>query len=309
MERVVHHLLSIAEVDARFFLRIHKRALELETLPSAQKAEILHGAYVAQIFSEASTRTRVSFEYAALSLGAKVINLDAHSSSLSKKESLYDTLLTLFSIGLNCFVVRSSDSQLEEVAKTELGSKIHLINAGNGICGHPTQALLDASVLMQHCGSLEGKCISILGDVERSRVARSNVELLSKLGMTIKVFGPSELLPKKPWSDAMILCSSIEEALEGVDAIMLLRVQTERAGHVNFSPAQGYTESFGLSQKRYESLNTKAWIMHPGPVNRGIEIDSELVEHEKSLIPKQVARGTSIRAAILEAVLAGEPHV
>ncbi|MEZ4704823.1 MAG: aspartate carbamoyltransferase catalytic subunit [Bdellovibrionota bacterium] len=294
------HFLSVDHVDEAFFLSLHQRALNVESDSDFSRQHLLKHEIVANIFLEASTRTMISFECALHRLGAQTVRIDAHTSSLSKNESLYDTLLTLRAMGIRLFVIRSSNSRLEDIARTEFGNTIHMINAGDGSAGHPTQAMLDASVLLQQWGHFSGKTLAIIGDVNRSRVARSNVALLCSFGVNVNVYGPPDLLPTQSWHTNMNVCRTFEEATQDADAVMMLRVQQERnTNQKTFNLDGHYLDRYGMTLPRLESLKKDAWLMHPGPTNRGVELQSELVEHPRSLISKQVSRGVSMRMAIV----------
>ncbi len=253
------------------------------------------GGMAAMVFAEPSTRTMVSFQMAATRLGMNICSLDALGSSLSKGESLEDTLRTLQAIGVSAAVIRTGHDWPRSLQRSF--SDLALINAGSGVFEHPTQALLDAFTLYQEFGTLEGRRVVIAGDVAHSRVARSNAVLLNTLGAEVYVSGPPQFAAADleqwtqwlPWDDAVSVG----------DAIMMLRVQNERHQDRDKANGEDYLTSWGLTHERMQTMQPQAIIMHPGPVNRDVEIASELVDHQRSRILKQVANGVLVRMALL----------
>ncbi len=245
------------------------------------------------IFYEPSTRTRCSFEIAAKKLGAQVINFLPENSSVKKGESVYDTLKTIESLGVNGIVLRHSDDHVFDSIQDKMN--IPLINAGAGKLEHPSQALLDLLTLRQEFGELKGLKVAICGDVKHSRVAGSFMTAAKKFGIDITVCGPPSLLPHL--SDIKI--ASFDQILGQVDAVMLLRIQLERHEALELNP-QTYHAQYGLNSARVKNLSKHAVILHPGPFNRGIEIADEIVEHPQSRIFKQMNNGVAARMAILE---------
>ncbi|MDD9897746.1 MAG: aspartate carbamoyltransferase catalytic subunit [Candidatus Melainabacteria bacterium] len=249
---------------------------------------------VVNLFFEPSTRTRFSFELAARKLGYHVLNFDAKSSSTAKGETLYDTLRTFEAMGVDTAIIRTSEEGiLQEIAPQV---NVSLINAGAGANEHPSQALLDLLTIRQEFGRIEGLQVAIIGDVKHSRVANSNVIALSKYGASIRLAGPEQWMPAQVEGDVQI--TSVDDAIQGADVVMMLRVQNER--HALTNTIDNYLESYGLSKTRYAAMKEGAIIMHPAPFNRGIEIDGDLVEKPNSRIYTQVSNGVAIRMAVLE---------
>lgn len=246
---------------------------------------------VANLFFEPSTRTHYSFASAELQLGCKTIDFNASSSSVAKGESLYDTVKTFEAIGYDAVVIRhTQDEYFKELERIE----IPILNAGDGCGNHPTQCLLDLYTIRAEFGHFEGLKVAIIGDILHSRVAASNYDALTRLGAEVRFGGLDEWLP----SDKPQI--SIDEAVEWADVIMLLRIQHERhAEHMQLSKTE-YLEKYGMTKKRYARMKEHAILMHPAPVNRGVEIDSDLVEAEKSRIFKQMENGVLVRKAVLK---------
>ncbi len=253
------------------------------------------GGMAAMVFAEPSTRTMVSFQMAATRLGMNICSLDALGSSLSKGESLEDTLSTLEAIGVSAAVIRTGHDWPGSLQRSF--ANLALINAGSGVFEHPTQALLDAFTMYQEFGSLEGRRVVIAGDVAHSRVARSNAVLLNALGAEVLVSGP----PQWAAADLQSLAQWVpwDQACRMGDVIMMLRVQNERHQAPVKSQSQDYLEMWGLTHERLQTMRPHAVIMHPGPVNRDVEIASELVDHPRSRILKQVENGVLVRMALL----------
>lgn len=246
---------------------------------------------VANLFFEPSTRTHYSFASAELQLGCKTIDFNASTSSVAKGESLYDTVKTFEAIGYDAVVIRHTQ---DEYFKELEGINIPILNAGDGCGNHPTQCLLDLYTIRAEFGHFEGLKVAIIGDIIHSRVAASNYDALTRLGAEVRFGGLDEWLPK---DKAKI---SIDEAVEWADVIMLLRIQHERhAEHMQLSKAE-YLEKYGMTKERYAKMKEHAILMHPAPVNRGVEIDSDLVEADKSRIFKQMENGVLVRKAVLK---------
>lgn len=261
---------------------------------------VLAGLVAANIFFENSTRTKFSFEVAQKRLGAHVLNFDAASSSLSKGESLLDTLKTFNALGARIAVVRHSDDEFITTIKDQFNFSV--INAGAGKNEHPSQSLLDIYTLQQEFKKLEGLTVTICGDVSSSRVAKSNMRAFRMLGIKTLLCGPAELLPQKEDLSSNEEIVSLDQALNASDALMFLRVQHER--HEMFElPIKDYNERFGLNDKRAERMKKGAIIMHPGPVNRGVEILDHLVEAPQSRIFKQMENGVYTRMAALNWIM------
>ena len=264
----------------------------------------LRGTTIFTVFYENSTRTRASFELAGKVLGADVINIAASSSSVAKGESLVDTLNTLAAMRPDTIVMRHSASGAPHFLSRFLSTPI--INAGDGRHEHPTQALLDASTILDSRESLEGLRVAIIGDISHSRVARSNVHLLSKFGVDIVLCGPATMLPRQlsGLAPGITLTANMEEAVSGADVIMMLRVQLERQHVVTF-PKNEYFQFYGLRNEHLQLAKPDAIVMHPGPINRGIEIDSDVADGPFSLILDQVNNGVAVRMAVLYLLAGG----
>ena len=261
--------------------------------------EHLRGRTIANLFFENSTRTRTSFELAEKRLGAEVVSLSASTSSLSKGESLLDTVRVLESMKLDAIVVRHAATGVPAFLADRVKPHLHIINAGDGAHEHPTQALLDAAELRAALGDLKGKRVVIVGDILHSRVARSNFWLLKKLGASVAVAGPSTLLPRDLAEVFGVeVFTSLDPAVEGADAIIALRIQLERQSRGYFPTLEEYRERYGL--QRTAVLEQGSLILHPGPVNLGTEVGMELAYGPRSLILQQVRRGVAVRMAVLD---------
>lgn len=263
------------------------------------KLSSLAGKTIINLFIEPSTRTRLSFEIAAKNLSAHVINVDASSSSFTKGESLKDTILNLQSLNAHALIIRHACAGAPYSISQDIPMPV--INAGDGAHAHPTQALLDAFTLLEHFKTpdLSNKKITILGDILFSRVARSNIRILKKLGAHVTLAGPSTLVPKTFQCMDVEICHDLKTALAQADAIILLRIQHERQSSTHFPSLNEYTQLFGLNSTRASWLKPNAVILHPGPINRGVEIDSHLADSAQALILTQVNNGIFIRMAVL----------
>lgn len=291
------HLLGLKDVPASEIESILNRAAFWEQYP-AKATSSLQGKFIANMFFENSTRTRFSFEMAQKRLGAQVLNFAAAVSSVQKGESIYDTVRTLESMGIDAGVIRLKPEGVLQLLAQKVN--IPLINAGDGNNEHPTQALLDFYTMRKQFGEIKGLTVSIIGDVKHSRVARSNLWGLQELGAQVKFCAPPnmqapELAPFAPYV-------TFEEALKA-DVVMMLRVQLERHEDGLFSSAAEYREQYGLTVDRMAQMPAHAIIMHPAPVNRNVEIDDELVECERSRIFPQMSNGVPIRMAVVERAL------
>lgn len=305
------HLLSAADLSRAAAIHVLDTAAELAAVSDrpVKKLPPLRGRTVVNLFFEDSTRTRISFEAAAKRLSADVINFSAKGSSVSKGESLKDTALTLEAMGADAVVVRhpSSGAPHRLAMSGWIGGSV--INAGDGTHEHPTQALLDAYTLRRHLrggrGDLDGVGVTIVGDVLHSRVARSNVLLLHTLGADVTLVAPPTLLPVGVESWPCAVSYDLDSALAGRDAVMMLRVQQERMNASFFPTAREYTREYGLDARRLRLLTGSAIVMHPGPMNRGMEITADVADHDRSVIVEQVANGVSVRMAVLYLLLGG----
>jgi aspartate carbamoyltransferase catalytic subunit len=260
------------------------------------------GATVTSAFFEASTRTRLSFERAAHRLGAHVMNLSPDLSSTVKGESFKDTILTLTAIGTDLFVIRHWLADAAELAAD--WSRRPVINAGVGRREHPTQTLIDALTLRQEFGHLDGLRMAIVGDIRNSRVARGHLEALPTLGMELTLVGPSPFLPSdNPWG--VRVSTDLDDELGDVDVVYLLRIQTERGASDGIPADGGHARRYGMNLERMSMLKPAAVVMHPGPINRGVEIDDVAADGERSLILEQVANGVPVRMAVISEALGG----
>ncbi len=268
-----------------------------------QRFDILRNRSIVNLFFEASTRTRTSFEIAAKRLGADIISITASASSTTKGESLVDTLNTLGAMRPDAIVMRHAASGAPHFLSRYL--PIPFVNAGDGTHEHPTQALLDARTILDRRGTLEGLRVAIIGDIAHSRVARSNIFLLSKFGVQVVLCGPPSLLPREmaKVASGIELTTDMERAIRGVDVIMMLRVQLERQHEAPLS-ANEYFQFYGLRPEHLEMAKPDAIVLHPGPINRGREISSEVADGQRSAILNQVENGIAVRMAVLERVLA-----
>jgi len=306
---VIKHLRSAADLDASTATLILDTAGEMAALAGREvkKLPTLRGRTVVNLFYEDSTRTRISFEAAAKRLSADVINFSAKGSSVSKGESLKDTALTLQAMGADAVVIRHPASGApHRLAQWIEGS---VVNAGDGTHEHPTQALLDAYTMRSRLGRLDGLNVAIVGDVLHSRVARSNVLLLTTLGARITLVGPPTLIPLDVAAALAPLTKvsyDLDSVLPDMDVVMMLRVQTERMQDSYFPSAREYSRRYGLDLARMRKLPEHAIVMHPGPMNRGMEITPEVADSSRSTIVEQVANGVSARMAVLYLLLGGK---
>ncbi len=289
------HLLTMSELSEQEISEILKDA---EDFANGKERKTTEQTFVANLFFENSTRTRFSFEVAEKRLGLDVLNFSADSSSVQKGETLYDTIRTLESVGTKAVVIRHEQDRYFDELKDQVN--IPILNAGDGCGNHPTQCLLDLLTIKQEFGSFGGLKIAIVGDVRHSRVARSNAEALTKLGATIYFASPEE------WKDeenTFGTYKALDELVPEVDVMMLLRVQHERHDHYETDIMKEYHEKHGLTVEREKRMKEGSIIMHPAPVNRDVEIASELVECERSRIFKQMENGVYVRMAVLKRAL------
>ena len=297
-------LLGIEPLDRVEIEAILDRAKSFQPQQTARrKSDQLRGRMIVNLFFEASTRTRTSFEIAAKRLGADAISITATGSSVSKGESLVDTLNTLNAMHPDAIVMRHAASGAPHFLARHL-VETPIINAGDGTHEHPTQALLDARTILDRRPTLEGLRVAIIGDIAHSRVARSNMYLLSKFGAQIVLCGPATLLPPElsQLASGISLTHKIEDAIRGADVIMMLRVQLERQHEPGFS-ANEYFQFYGLRLEHMSLAKPDAIVMHPGPINRGREISSEVADSQRSVILNQVENGIAVRMAVLERIL------
>jgi aspartate carbamoyltransferase catalytic subunit len=303
---MIQHLLSAADLDRPTATLVLDTAREMAATATREvkKLPTLRGRTVVNLFYEDSTRTRTSFELAAKRLSADVVNFSAKGSSVSKGESLKDTALTLQAMGADAVVIRHAASgAAHRLALWVDGS---VLNAGDGTHEHPTQALLDAYTMRSRLGKLAGARVAIVGDVLHSRVARSNVLLLHTLGAHVTLVGPPTLLPVGVGSWPADTRFELDPVLADCDAVMMLRVQRERMNDSYFPSAREYSRRYGLDGRRMAALPDHAIVMHPGPMNRGMEITPEVADSARSTIVEQVANGVSVRMAVLYLLLGGK---
>ena len=292
-------LLGIAELSpakielvldtAETFREVGERAIK--------KVPTLRGKTVINLFFEASTRTRSSFEIAEKRLSADNINFSTSGSALEKGETLIDTALNLQAMAPDLIVIRHGHPGVPHILARRV--KAGVINAGDGAHEHPSQALLDAYTIRKHKGKLAGLRVAIIGDIEHSRVVRSNIHLLNKMGAQVVVAGPRTLMPAEMEKMGVEVAFTLEEAIRGADVIMMLRIQLERQGRMSFPSIREYFQLFGLSPERVKAAKEDVIIMHPGPMNRGVEISSDVADGPYSVILEQVTHGVSVRMAIL----------
>ncbi len=287
-ELSVEELWNLLET-ARAFKEVGERSLK--------KVPALRGRTLVNFFVEPSTRTRTSFELAAMRLSADVVNISAGASSLQKGESLKDTALNFQALRADIIVLRHSSAGAARFLAERLGASI--INAGDGAHEHPTQGLLDTFTILQKRGKVEGLNIAIVGDILFSRVARSNIYALTKLGANVTVVGPSTLVPRAFEKLGVRVAHKLEEVLESADVINLLRIQHERQRKEYFPGLGEYISLFGLTKARAVLLKPDCLVMHPGPINRGVEIDSDVADGSRSVILEQVTNGLAVRMAVL----------
>ena len=309
------HLLSINDLSKAEAISILDTAQELARVSDGpmKKLPTLRGRTIVNLFAEDSTRTRISFEAAAKRLSADVINFSSKGSSISKGESLKDTAQTLQAMGADAVIIRHSASGAAQRLADSKWMSGSVINAGDGTHEHPSQALLDAFTIRKHlskgANDLTGLRVAIVGDVLHSRVARSNVLLLSKLGAQVVLVAPPTLLPVGIESWPCQISYDLDEVIGVVDAIMMLRIQLERMSELYFPNAREYSRYFGLNSDRIRAMKPEAIVMHPGPMNRGLEITADAADGARSVIVEQVSNGVSIRMAILYLLLAGNQEI
>jgi aspartate carbamoyltransferase catalytic subunit len=300
MQLSVKHLLGIRELTPNDITIILDTAVQFKEVLQRpiKKVPALRDISILNLFFENSTRTRISFELAEKRLSADTINFTIGNSSVSKGETLLDTVNNILSMKVDMIVIRHSATGAPHFLAKHIPASI--INAGDGINEHPTQGLLDAFSIKEKLGGLEGKKIAIVGDIMHSRVALSNIYLLKKMGAEVTVVGPPTLIPKymKEAFDVRVEYN-LRNALEWCDVANVLRIQLERQNQVLFSSLREYNLAYGISRKLLDSLNKEIVIMHPGPINRGVELDSDVADSKQSIILQQVENGLAVRMAVL----------
>lgn len=300
MMKNVAHLIGLKDLSKEQIIQLLERAEYWAARPTEQ-ADILRGRFVANLFFEASTRTRFSFEVAQKRLGAHVLNFIPETSSTVKGETVYDTIRTLEAMGVEAAVIRTKkEGLLQELAESV---DLKLINAGDGTNEHPTQCLLDLLTMKRKFGKLSGLTVAIIGDLRHSRVLGSHLHALPKLGVNLLLSGPATMMPAHIPQGVKIV--EMEEAVQTADVVMMLRVQLERHAESLYLSKEEYHKAHGLTLERAKMMKSGAVIMHPAPVNRGVEIHTDLVECETSLIQTQVTNGVAARMAVLETLLKG----
>jgi aspartate carbamoyltransferase catalytic subunit len=309
MQLSTKHLLGIKDLskeDISLILATATQFKEVLQRP-VKKVPSLRDVTIVNLFYENSTRTRISFELAEKRLGADTINFSASASSVSKGETLLDTVNNILSMKVDMVVMRHSASGAPHFLAKHIPAAI--INAGDGINEHPTQALLDALSIQERTGTLEGKKVVLIGDIMHSRVALSNIYLLNKMGAEVMVAGPPTLIPKYIEEALNVKVEySLKKALEWCDVANVLRIQLERQNQVLFSSLREYNLAYGVSRKLLDGLKKEIVIMHPGPVNRGVEIDSDVADGNQSIILQQVENGVAVRMAALYLLAGNRPN-
>jgi aspartate carbamoyltransferase catalytic subunit len=302
---VIKHLLSVTQLRPEDITRVLDTADSFREVGTRviKKVPALRGRTVVNLFYENSTRTRISFEIAAKRLSADVINFSTSGSSVAKGESLKDTALTLQAMGADAIVIRHSSSGSPYTLSRWVEASV--INAGDGTHEHPTQALLDLFTIREHFPGFEGLRVAIVGDVLHSRVARSNAHALARMGAEVTLVGPPTLIPPEAGAWGVQVSHDLDGVLPKLDVCYVLRVQRERQRQQYFPSVREYSRLFGLDRQRVDALPNGALIMHPGPMNRGVEIASEVADLPRAVITDQVTNGIAVRMALLYLMLAG----
>ncbi len=286
LERAQHHVRRVGEV--------------------APRSQVLNGVTVANLFTEPSTRTRVSFELAAKRLGAEVVNLEVQLSSRVKGESMLDTVFTLEALHVDVFVLRDAEAGVPALVSEHVAPHVSVLSAGEAHLSHPTQGLLDALTILQRKRRCEGLSIAIVGDIKHSRVARSAWAALSVLGVRdLRLVGPAALLPDSKEFAGCVRETSLDRGIAGCDVVMMLRIQRERFADTAIPAGEDYFKSYGLNAERLGLARPDAIVMHPQPMNRGVEIDTLVADGKQSVIRQQVTNGVAVRMAVLETIVAG----
>jgi len=301
----LRHLVTLDGLPRGLVESLLERADAFSRAPG--RSDALAGFTVANLFGEPSTRTRASFELAALRQGADVVNLDITLSSRAKGETLLDTVYTLLEMRVDIFVIRDAEAGVQAEVARAVDGQASVVSAGEAHLSHPTQGLLDALTIRQCKGGCDGISVAIVGDVAHSRVARSAHRVLATLGATdIRLVAPSAMMPAEGDFADCRRFESLEDGIAGVDVVMMLRIQHERAGGRTVDLA-AYHRDFGLTAERLARAAPRAIVMHPGPMNRGVEIDSEVADGPQSMIRRQVANGVAVRMAVLAALAESRP--
>jgi len=299
------HLLSTEGLSRALLTQILDTAANFVSVSDREvkKVPLLRGKSVFNLFFENSTRTRTTFEIAAKRLSADVINLDIARSSTSKGESLLDTIANLSAMAADIFVVRHSESGAPYLIAQHTAPHVHVINAGDGRHAHPTQGLLDMYTIRHYKGDFSNLCVAVVGDVLHSRVARSDIHALTTLGCAeVRVVGPKTLVPQDMSQMGVKVFNNLEEGIKGCDVVIMLRLQNERMNGALLPSSQEYFKGFGLTPQKLALAKPDAIVMHPGPINRGVEIDSAVVDGPQSVILPQVTFGIAVRMAVMSIV-------
>jgi len=300
------HILSLEDLSAQdidYILQVAGSFKEISQRP-IKKVPTLRGKTVINLFFEPSTRTRLSFEVAAKRLSADTFNVAASSSSTTKGETLVDTARNLEAMNPDIIIIRHSRSGSPRLLANHINASV--LNAGDGVHEHPSQALLDMMTVKEKKGSLDGLKVAIIGDITHSRVAHSNIIGFSKMGATVAVSGPATLIPPGVAEMGAEVCHSVEEAVEGADVVMALRIQKERQRDPLIPSLREYARFFGISPRTLAGAKPDALIMHPGPINRGVEMDPAVADGPRSVILEQVTNGVAVRMALLYLIMGGE---
>lgn len=304
----LQHLLHIEGLDKALLIQILDTAESFfnHADGSIVKKPVLRGRTVANLFFEDSTRTRSTFELAAKKLDADVLHFDVKGSALSKGESLKDTLQTLQAMHIDMFVIRHKENEIPIYCAEQVGPRTAILNAGDGNRAHPTQALLDAFSIRKHKGGFEDLTVTIVGDIRFSRVARSQMAVLKTLGVkTLRVAGPDYLLPENVDDMGVEVYRNLDDAVRDADVVIMLRVQKERMDSALIPTTEAYFAEWGLTAERLKLAKADAIVMHPGPMNRGIEIASDVADGPQSIILDQVTNGIAVRMAVMSLIMSG----
>lgn len=306
----LRHFLSVEGLPRTTLTEILDTAESLASAASqnVKKVPLLRGKTIVNLFFEPSTRTRTTFELAAKRLSADSLNMNISASSTSKGESLLDMLHNLEAMQCDMFVVRHAESGAANFIARNVGDSIAVVNAGDGRHAHPTQAMLDMFTIRRHKGEFHNLRVAIVGDVGHSRVARSQIHALTTLGVPeVRVIGPKTLIPESLRGLGVHIYHDLDEGLDGVDVVMVLRLQNERMGAALLPSEREYFHLYGITAERLERAADDAIVLHPGPINRGVEIDSEVADGERSVILEQVTHGIAVRMAAMSLVMGQQP--
>ncbi|SFD46240.1 aspartate carbamoyltransferase [Thiohalospira halophila DSM 15071] len=306
----LRHFLSVEGLPRTTLTEILDTAESLASAASqnVKKVPLLRGKTIVNLFFEPSTRTRTTFELAAKRLSADSLNMNISASSTSKGESLLDMLHNLEAMQCDMFVVRHAESGAANFIARNVGDSIAVVNAGDGRHAHPTQAMLDMFTIRRHKGEFHNLRVAIVGDVGHSRVARSQIHALTTLGVPeVRVIGPKTLIPESLRGLGVHIYHDLDEGLDGVDVVLVLRLQNERMGAALLPSEREYFHLYGITAERLERAADDAIVLHPGPINRGVEIDSEVADGERSVILEQVTHGIAVRMAAMSLVMGQHP--